>query len=208
MIRALIFDLGGVILPFADPLTQEPLDVKWERILELEPGSIKQRIWIHDNLQRATTGELSITELRGWIRQELGLSSAQMLEWDEDIWAGILFEDGIAEWLESLREHYKIASLSNAWSGDRAEVTKRYALHELADLIVISAEEGMMKPDERIYRITLERLGVKPEETVFVDDRQENVDAARRLGIFSVLRVSTEQMMTDVEAVVRSHDSV
>ena len=54
------------------------------------------------------------------------------------------------------------------------------------DAITISGEEGVMKPDERIYHIALGRLSVKPNEAIFVDDFSENVVAARTLGMMGV----------------------
>ena len=56
------------------------------------------------------------------------------------------------------------------------------------------------KPDQRIYEIACERLGVRPSEVVFLDDLEANVAAARRLGMRAVLFQSNAQAIADVEA--------
>jgi epoxide hydrolase-like predicted phosphatase len=54
------------------------------------------------------------------------------------------------------------------------------------DETVFSAEVGMAKPDARIYQLILNRLGVEPQEAVFVDDFIENVEGARHLGLHAI----------------------
>ena len=70
----------------------------------------------------------------------------------------------------------------------------------MADVLVYSYEVGIEKPDERIYEITCQRLGVHPSEVVFLDDLEPNVAAASRLGMRAVLFQSTTQAIRDVEA--------
>lgn len=57
---------------------------------------------------------------------------------------------------------------------------------QCVDEMVISALEGMAKPDARIYRLALEKFGVQGDESVFIDDLQENIDAAEREGIHGI----------------------
>ncbi|GCE51166.1 2-haloacid dehalogenase/putative hydrolase of the HAD superfamily [Thermosporothrix hazakensis] len=86
----------------------------------------------------------------------------------------------LATFLHSLRPRYKVALLSNAWSEARSDFNRLFHLDRFVDLQIFSAEEGLAKPDERIYRLALTRLGVAPEETLFLDDRLENILAAQR----------------------------
>lgn len=58
---------------------------------------------------------------------------------------------------------------------------------DLFELVVDSSQVGMRKPDPRIFRMTLDQLGVAPDEAVFLDDARGNVDAARALGMHAVL---------------------
>ncbi len=80
---------------------------------------------------------------------------------------------------------YKIALLSNT---EMPMVDffreKNYGFF---DLTVFSCVEGVIKPDTKIYEITLDRLKTKPSESVFIDDKEENIDAAKNLGINTIL---------------------
>jgi HAD superfamily hydrolase (TIGR01509 family) len=70
----------------------------------------------------------------------------------------------------------------------------------MADVVVYSYEVGIEKPDQRIYQLACERLGVDPREVVMVDDVEANVVAARDVGMRAVLFQTTAQAITDVEA--------
>jgi len=102
--------------------------------------------------------------------------------------------------LKRLRPAYKLAIISNASS--RAAMERKFRLSRLVDLLVFDDEEGVSKPDARIYQLTLERLAVHPEETIFVDDKIENVEAARHLGMHGIHFQNARQAVAEVEAVL------
>ena len=93
-----------------------------------------------------------------------------------------------------------MAALSNAWSGTRAAMTTHYGLDRLVDLMIFSDEEGMAKPDARIYHLAAGRLGVQPGEAIFVDDVPRNVEAARAVGMLAVHFRDTAQAIAEIEA--------
>ena len=75
-------------------------------------------------------------------------------------------------------------------------------LDEIFELVVDSAFVGLRKPDARIYRLTVERLGggMRPEQCLFVDDLEVNCDAARALGMRAVRFVDNDQAIAEIEA--------
>ncbi len=77
-----------------------------------------------------------------------------------------------------------VAIVSNSLGDD---CYRGYDLAELADVVVASGEVGVRKPARRMYTIACERLGVAPEDTVMIDDLQQNLDGAARLGIRGLL---------------------
>lgn len=107
--------------------------------------------------------------------------------------------DELASYVGSLRSRIRVAALTNTWSFGRTLIERR-GITDLFDLIVTSAEEGITKPHARIYEVTMERLAVTAAEAVFVDDNDENVTAARALGVQSILFHSTEQTVAELEA--------
>jgi len=69
---------------------------------------------------------------------------------------------------------------------------KQNITYNIFDVIVFSAEKGVKKPDSEIYRRTLTRLGVNPQEAIFVDDRLPNITGARRIRMQAIHHVETQ----------------
>jgi putative hydrolase of the HAD superfamily len=105
----------------------------------------------------------------------------------------------LADFLGGLRPQYKTAILSNAGTDARRTFTEIYGLNQVADEMIISAEERVAKPDRRIYQIAMERMGMDPSEIVFLDDLIENVEAARQMGINAVHFQNNAQAITEVQ---------
>ena len=98
-----------------------------------------------------------------------------------------------------LRSHYKLGLLSNAWDDLRTVLTERWNIIHDFDDVIISAEIGDAKPNPSIYRLTLERLGIAPDEAVFVDDMPANVEGAQALGIHAIQFVENDQLFADLK---------
>ena len=94
----------------------------------------------------------------------------------------------------------KIAVLSNVaqYSFDRFFSKEEQA--ELFDEVVLSGNEGVSKPDARIFEIACERLGELPESCVFVDDLPENILVAEKLGMRGIVYVGFEEFKSKIKA--------
>ena len=88
--------------------------------------------------------------------------------------------------IRRLRPPYRTAVLSNADHTLRARFESATGLLDLFDDFVCSADVGMAKPDQRIYALSAQRLGLSPEECVFIDDMDRNIVAARTAGMQGV----------------------
>ena len=99
----------------------------------------------------------------------------------------------------SLRENgYKIGFLSNTEiAGVKIFQEKGY---DIFDVTVFSCLEGTIKPERRAYEIALERLGVGPEEAVFIDDRPTNVKGAKEVGINAILFKNINHLKRKLES--------
>jgi FMN phosphatase YigB (HAD superfamily) len=189
---AVIFDLGGVLLSYVGGT---PFDQRWEERLGLGPGSFQRHLWDLAVERGAETGRTPEADWWSEAMQNLGLDGATAAELYEDWLALVYLHDGVAAWVRSLRPHYKLATLSNAFSDARQGCIETYGLDQMVDLMVFSAEEGLAKPDPAIYRLTLDRLEVDATSTVFFDDRTENVEAARLVGMMAVEVRSPEELV-------------
>jgi len=88
----------------------------------------------------------------------------------------------------------KVAILSNTgkeWFNDQK---KKFGLDRLFDLIVVSFEEGTAKPEKMFYEIAAKRLGIEPKECVFVDDNESNVRAAEKTGMKGIVYKSARDL--------------
>jgi epoxide hydrolase-like predicted phosphatase len=111
--------------------------------------------------------------------------------------------------LQSLRPRYRLATLSNDWPGARELQNRLFQLEERlgVDVMLYSCEEGMQKPETHFYLLACERLGVHPEEVVFVDDREQCVEGAQQVGMKAILFNDTDQVVAEVQACLNASES-
>jgi len=198
-IRAVIFDFGGVLMRTHDYGGRN----KWAERLGLPERELEKFVFGSAAATRGMLGELPLEATWEHVAATFHLDEAELRRFQDDFWAGDRLDGELIGFLAGLRPRYRTALLSNAWSNARALFTEQLGLDKAVDLMVISAEERLAKPDERIYRLTLERLGVQPQEAVFVDDMPANVEAARALGIHGIRFQNPAQAMADVREAMR-----
>ncbi len=181
MIKAIIFDIGNVILRTTD---LEPRR-KWERRFGLPEWSLEKMFFNSAVGMAAQVGKASSDDVWAHVLQTLGIDSSELPALKHDFWVGDTWDHDLLALIRALRPRYKTAILSNAMPD--ARVNLREHINDGAfDVIVFSGEEGIKKPDAEIFRRVLARLGVLPEEAIFVDDLPANVEAARALGMNAI----------------------
>ncbi len=198
-IRAVIFDFGGVLGRNYDASARN----RWIERLGITEQQLMHIIFDSEASALATIGKATVNEIWESAARDLKLEKEAMAQFEEDFWAGDRLNVELAAFLRSLRPRYKTAILSNAWPDARETFTGKFGLGDAVDLMVISAEEGMAKPDPNFYRLVCDRLDVKPEEAVFVDDFDVNVKAAREVGLKAVLFRGNEQTIAEVEGILK-----
>jgi putative hydrolase of the HAD superfamily len=104
----------------------------------------------------------------------------------------------MVQFLAECNKHYQTAILSNAGDKSRFVMEEIYHLDRHVEQIIISAEEGVIKPDPEIYRIAIEKLSAKPETSLLLDDFLENIEAAREYGMTAVHFINNDQAIRDV----------
>lgn len=99
--------------------------------------------------------------------------------WDEML--GGTFDKN-TKLVKPLKEKYNIYGLTN-WSAETLPIAMdRYEFFKYLDGIVVSGDEKLIKPDSRIFNVLLDRYNIKAEESLFIDDNADNIDAAIALG--------------------------
>mgnify|MGYP001047147050 CR=1 FL=1 len=193
--RAIIWDMGGVLLHEVDQQPRWALAEKYN--LDLE--QLYRLVFSSESTRKATNGEISSDEHWHTIGATLGIPQEEMDDFQRVFWSGDSIDNQLISFIMKLKPDYKIGLLSNAWSDARQTFTEKFDIMRLFDQSIISAEIGLSKPDPAIYHAMLEMLGVSPSEAIFVDDLQENIDAANRLGITGVRFITADQAISEVK---------
>lgn len=178
-IKALVFDCGGVVLRDANSFHYD----RWEARLNLAPGELRQRLWHSPYWAEAELGRL--TEEEFWLEaaRDLGLDPFDVQQLARDLWQSWQVDQNVLALIDRARARFRIAMLSNATDALENALARTYGIADRFDPIIVSARYGMAKPAPEIYHLLLEKLGNKPHEVVFIDDRAENVTAAAALGM-------------------------
>ncbi len=186
MIKAIIFDYAGVL------------------------GTEAGWIWLNKNINNleirkdffnkiandVDSGKITNNEYSEILARESGKSSDQI--WKE-IKSEVIINKKLISFIKTLRPKYKIGLLSNFTHPWLSEILTENNLWELFDSQIISSEHKIIKPNPEIFKKMLDMLNIKPEEAVFVDDRQTNIDGAKKVGINAILFVDNDQLIKDLK---------
>jgi putative hydrolase of the HAD superfamily len=198
-LRGVITDWGGVMTnPIVDTVSA------WLEADGIDTGSYKtlMRAWVNqaydggpdlNPIRALERGECTEAEFEQQLAQQLVRLDGGTVAADgllARMFAASAFDEGMHEVMRAARRAgLRTGLLSNSWGGSYP----RHLFPDLFDAVVISAEVGMRKPEERIFRLAAEVLGLAPDECVFIDDIQDNVAAARAVGLVGVHHRGVQQ---------------
>lgn len=189
-IESVIFDWGGVLI-------DDPRPGLLQYCSEAFGIALEDYTPVHD-LFLDEFGKGKISEERFWrqISGKLG-KSMPPVQWYEAFRSAYVPKQEMFRLACSLHDKgYKISLLSNT------ELPAVKFFHEqdydMFDVLVFSCVEGLEKPERRIYEITLERLGSKAGQAVFIDDRQDYIRGAQDVGLNAILFKSIGQVKNEL----------
>jgi putative hydrolase of the HAD superfamily len=182
-LHAVIFDFGGVLW-----------DMRWDVARELDRAHGLPKSSVFETLYRCPAWndiECGAGDPAAWAEgahRELERRAGRALPRLHEEWrrAQVAIDANIAL-VRALRPPYRCSVLSNADLSLRARLKGELGLEHLFDDIVVSAEVGMAKPRPEIFHLAADRLGLPAQACVFVDDWDQNVEAARAVGMQAVL---------------------
>jgi putative hydrolase of the HAD superfamily len=188
-IKNLIFDFGGVIIP-VDPMAYASglMDLGCPDVLSLHESFLKEEVYV-----RFEKGEMSTDEFRMMMRT--GLSRPVTDEQLDRAWNLILGEipPHRVSFLESLKSKYRTFLLSNTnkihydrYQSQFRETFGYPSLDSLFEKAYYSFQVRLYKPDPAIFEFVISDSGLNPEETLFIDDYEINIEAAKRLGLQTI----------------------
>jgi len=181
-IRALVWDLGGVILRTEDLSFRET----WEKRFDLEPWDLERLIFRSEMSKLASVGKASTEDIWNSVQGKLGLTKSELERLRVDFFAGDQIDEELMAFIRSLKGQVKIGMITNAWPDIRPWMEEQARIADAFDHIVISSEVGIVKPQKEIYGLALSGLDVEAEETLFIDDFVENIQGAEAVGMHTI----------------------
>jgi putative hydrolase of the HAD superfamily len=183
MIRGIIFDCFGVLYQGSS-----------SHLYELTPEA-----------NRAEFKNLNLSSDYGYISHEDFTQQASVLIGRSTVEIEAIMQRdhirnvALVAYVQSLRPAYKVAMLSNVGRGVINRLFSDEELDELFDVVVLSSEVGMVKPDPEIFNFTSDKLGISPENCLMVDDLESNITGAQTIGMHGVVFSTTDSFVSGVQ---------
>jgi epoxide hydrolase-like predicted phosphatase len=196
-LRAIFFDLGGVILRTE---YQAPRERLAER-LNMTYEDINKIVFEAETARKASIGEVSVDKHWLAVTRKLRLPASEAETIRTEFFAGDVIDRDLLNFIRSLRPRYKTGVISNAW-GDLRDYIVRHKFDDAFDTLIISAEIGMMKPQPEIYELALKQVQVEANEAAFIDDTPKNVEAANALGMHGIVFRDPDQVKENLNALL------
>ena len=174
--RAIIFDFGGV---FTKTRSRDLVLHRCEDQLGLARGALWGLLFVGEHWWSVSTGKASAEGYWQRICDALGGQVPPALEpFKHNPFAYEELNGTMVALVRRLHRRFKIGLLSNATPYLEVLIEQK-GLMDLFDIIVNSARVGLRKPDPEIYRLTVAKLELEPQQCLFVDDKERNTEVAR-----------------------------
>ena len=193
-IRAVFFDLGGVILRTEYQAPRQHLAEK----LGMEYDDLVKVVFDSESGYKASLGAITPDEHWAAVIKRLKRPASELEAIRHEFFAGDIIDRTLLNFLRSLRGTYITGLISNAW-GDLREYIVREKFDDAFDHMIISAEVGAVKPDAKIYQVALEQAGVRANEAVFVDDFAVNIEGCEKVGMQGIYFEDSESTLQQLK---------
>jgi len=190
---AVFFDLGGVILRTEHQAPREHLAER----LNLSYEDLVGIVFESESARAASLGKIPARLHWENVVGRLGRPVAEIEEIRDECFAGDVLDRELLDLIRSLRPACRTGLISNGWNDLRDYVVKS-RFDDAFDVLVISAEVGLLKPDPGIYNLALGELRAAADRSVMVDDTAANIEAARAMGMSGILFEDPDQVRRDL----------
>lgn len=194
-IKVVIFDMGGVIVSEKDVPVLKQLSKLFDRDIDTIEFAVGKDI---PDLQ---TGKIDNKTFFKHIVSELG-TDVTMAEW-RDVWYNgysehVKLNQPVVSMARKLRQAgYLTPIISNTEPG-HVKINMARELYDGFEPLILSCEVGCRKPDAKIYKIALKKIGVDPDKCIFVDDNEEFLAPARKMGMETIHFQNARQLKKEL----------
>jgi len=198
MVKTIFFDFGRVLMSPADDGLYEEND----RIFNLPSGRTGELI--NEFQSRGHLGEF-VEMSEYWPKRTID-ADPMNFEQAQNFWQKVVStRRANAELIEFIKRNlfkkFRLAVLSN-FTPDLNEYLEKYKISHFFEQVFISAVLRMKKPDPAIYRHALKEMNALPQESLFIDDKEENIAAALNLGMRGIVFGDTEKSINEIIKII------
>jgi len=190
--------MGGVLLRTIDPTPRESMARRFgitrnelERYVFRGPTSLQSEVGLVSDIYHWQT-----------VLKHFKQKEANPLEIYKEYFSGDAINQELLSYAESLKPEYEIGLLSNAWVDSRNKLGLLFHFIDIFDIALFSAEEKVRKPEEEFFRLMLNKLKVRPNESIFIDDFVENIEGANKIGMNTILFKNTHDSIQQINALL------
>jgi len=197
MIKAVIFDFGGTVRHSSHRGVKsiaKAYQISEEQLMEVIPQFI-------ETFSRGMITEDEFWQQLSWaLKKPVPRNKYEL--WRNDYERDFFVYPEIISLAKKIKQKgLKTAILSNTIK-PHIEVNKKHNSYQDFDVLVLSCEVGLRKPEPEIYLLTAKKLGVKPKECIFIDNKEEYLVPAKELGMETVLAKSPKQVVKEVSKIL------
>lgn len=194
-ITTVIFDIGNVLTDFCWERHFMKLGFSPEIYEKVADATVRSKAW--GEFDRGIAEE----DVLGMFIENDPSVEAEIRRMFSNIADTIHMYDTTIPWIMDLKSKgYKVLVLSNLSNKTLSECEKDMKFLNYIDGGILSFRDGVVKPEPEIYRLLIERYFLNPEECVFLDDRRENIEAARKFGMHGIVFTTREEALKELEA--------
>lgn len=188
--KAILFDCFGVLYP----------DTFWTMADEFLGSRVEEhRAGLRDLIRQVDMGYITREQLWEKFAEIVGHSIDDVYERLEQF-GGL--DNRLLQFIDEHKSDYKIGMISNVGAGFIERMFIERPVTEYFDVVILSSEVGLVKPDVRIYNLAAEKLGLKPAECVFIDDIKTNAEGAEKAGMGAITYTSFAKFIEDIKQFV------
>jgi putative hydrolase of the HAD superfamily len=194
MIEVIYFDLGKVIVDFDHSRAAREL----LKVTQLSLEEAMAVLMDGELVSEYETGRLSSQEHYRKVCRRLQMEVS--MEKFRELWGSMFLPEPLLSepFLQALKKRYRLMLLSNTNEIHFDFVIQHYPILKVIEERLLSYQAGCMKPEARIFELAIDKAGVAPESIFFIDDRPENIEAAKRAGIQALMFQSESQLKREM----------